>query len=93
MNKAQVSSSGNRKYTAIWQRLKNSPHRCEVRTNHKDSATVINGVKKEKAKDKNKLPHKRLDISSEEIPATVAGAPSTILIVFKLVDEVSINTI
>ena len=93
MNKAKISSSGNRKYSVIWQKLKNPPNRCEVTTTHRDSATVINGVKKEKAKDKAKPKFKRLDINSEEIPATELGEPSTIKITFKLVDEVSINTI
>lgn len=91
--KSTISSSNRRKYSVIWQKLKNPPHRCEIITTHADSMTVINGVKKEKTKDRTKPKFRRLDISSEEIPNNEIGKPSTIKIIFKLVDEISINTI
>lgn len=96
MNKSAhsvTSSSGRRKYSAIWQKVKNPPFRCEVTTTHADSANVIRGVTKEKFRDKNKDTSKKLSVDSVEIPSTVAGEVSTIKITFRLVEEVSINTI
>ena len=89
---AAISSSGTRKYTYVWRKLK-LEGKCNVSTTHKDYSTVIEGVKKEKTRDKNKPKNKRLQIASEEIPNKESGQPSIILITFKLVDEVSINTI
>lgn len=92
MNKARVSSSGSRKYSAIWQKLKNEG-KCIVGCTHADSHTIIHGVKKEKNRDINKPKGKMLNITSEEIPSGKPGVASTVKITFKLINEVSINTI
>lgn len=89
---AIASIGGSRKYTPVWKKIK-LENRCEVETTHADTITIINGVKKEKVMDKNRPKNKLLDIQTEEIPNSVAGKPSKIKIIFRLVEDTSINNL
>ncbi len=71
------------KYGPIWKKLKEHPYYCRIECpSTKSVITVMNGVKKEKAQDKNKPEGKRLDIE-------VNG----LVVIFKLVTDTSINNL
>lgn len=84
--------SGGRKYSTVWKNLKTLGF-CELKTTHGDTLTIVNGVKKEKNKDKNRPKDKILKIDTTEIPNEIAGQPSIIKILFRLVEDTSINNL
>jgi hypothetical protein len=86
-----VRVTGRRKYGPIWSRLKESGS-CRVEcSTTEDTLTTINGVKKEKSRDKNKPKDKVLKID------TIDGKNKTgddcTFIEFKLVIDTSINNL
>lgn len=87
-----IASANGRKYSVIWNNLKTFGL-CSLKTTHVDSLTIINGVKKEKNKDKNRPKNKVLKIDTEEIPSKIAGEPSEIKVHFRLIEDTSINNI
>lgn len=84
--------SGNRKYSSVWNNLKLSGY-CQLKTTAGDTLTIVNGVKKEKNKDKKRPANKVLKIDIIEEPSKVAGEPSTIKINFRLIEDTSINNL
>lgn len=82
-----ISVAGNRKYGPIWLKLKETGI-CKVECNStEDTLTTINGVKKEKAQDKNKPKKKVLKIETSD------GPKGGIQIEFRLVTDTSINNL
>lgn len=61
-----VSSSGVRKYTDIWQKVKTTGF-CAIRCNRVDTNTIIQGVKKEKTRDKRKPTNKIMTVQVTDI--------------------------
>ena len=74
-------SSGKRKYTPIWAKIKAQGF-CIVTCPRIDTQTIINGVKREKVKDKSK-PKKKLLICD----------PTETGIHFRLIEDNSINNL
>lgn len=82
---------GSRKYGPIWHRLKESNY-CRVEClSTEDTLTTINGLKKEKSRDKGKPKDKALRIETSD-GKNKDGEKCTI-IEFKLVEDTSINNL
>jgi hypothetical protein len=76
-------SSGRRKYTTLWQAIiANGTKPTLVKCDRVDTITVMNGVKKEKVKDKRKPKDKILICE-----------PTEFGVEFKLVEDTSVNNI
>ena len=86
-----VRVTGRRKYGPIWARLKEFG-RCQVEClTTEDTLTTIHGVKKEKARDKNKPKAKVLEIDTTD--GVNEKKEKCTVIVFKLVEDTSINNL
>lgn len=84
--------AGSRKYSSVWNSLKLTGY-CQLKTTAGDMLTIVNGVKKEKNKDKKRPKNKVLKIDTIEEPNAVAGEPSVIKINFRLIEDTSINNL
>ena len=81
MSQASQLPSGQRKYRPIWDKIK-ADRRCEISCPHRDTHTIIQGVAREKLKDKKK--EKGFLLKNE---ITDTG------IIFSLVLDTSINNL
>jgi len=61
-----IRINGPRKYSPIWLKIKTEGY-CKVKCPREDTVTIIQGVKKEKVKDKNKPKGKTLKIEVTEV--------------------------
>jgi len=71
-----VRINGPRKYSPIWLKIKTSGF-CKVHCPREDTITVVQGVKKEKVKDKNRPKGKTLQIKVTEVGVEFTLATDT----------------